>query len=848
MATPDNETVRYDILIEAKQAMQNMRAILKTTEDNTTKLQLFSVLVMDSAKKWGTSWQYALGIYKQLNAELSKSKKGTLFGNVGGQDLFAGTEKYLTTLDKAGRLQKDVAKSADDMGSKIESSGKRGARGIDAMRIALGVVVSMIIFRALAAVETFFRGAIEQATQFEETLYRLRNVEESLSMQGIEISMSGLKKGISEIQKLMPIFSKEDVSGLVGSLAISTKQLGLNEQQILDLAKAVGILNIRSEKSEDIMTTSQHVLSSILTGNAKGISALGIAFTDNTMRAMAMKLNFLEAGEALSELTENEKGLTKLNIILESTAQETANIGDYMETNSAKVKQNAASWKDLQVTVGQTLLPFIPALTSFFLMINDGFNAGKVIIVEFMTLLGTLGVVMAGVFTGKITNMDQFNATVKTSMEILRETMVNQMFLEEPENAPAWFKKGWGQLIKKEAETATGPLQDLGEAVEEIDLTEFENKIKDIAEDTEQAKKDLAESLARKLADLDEEYRRKALDAQIDYNRKVDDINRDAERDRTELLDENRREDLKAEQEYQLKLWELRQRFLMDLEDALHARDARQVLRLIKQYNIDKEALARKQALEENEREDRQRAELEDIELRRQQRLDDAKREYQQKLSDQQTAKQRELEDLNKWYAREQADIELAQQRKMETLIRGWIEEKKITEANAAEVYGILLKYFGPGGMTDNLYQYMMNSMIASTQGAIAAAASSMTGMLGGGIGGGGRTVPLTTSGGSDNVGGGGGGGHGRAEGGSLLATRPTRELFGEAGPEMVTFTPLNRIGRNEGKLNVSGGIPGMDGKIRVMIDLSPGLEGRIIEKSMDGVADVMAQINRSKV
>ena len=56
--------------------------------------------------------------------------------------------------------------------------------------------------------------------------------------------------------------------------------------------------------------------------------------------------------------------------------------------------------------------------------------------------------------------------------------------------------------------------------------------------------------------------------------------------------------------------------------------------------------------------------------------------------------------------------------------------KQKITEENAAAVYGILAKYFGPGGMTDALYKYMMASLIASTQGAINAA------MTMGGLGG----------------------------------------------------------------------------------------------------------------
>jgi hypothetical protein len=44
--------------------------------------------------------------------------------------------------------------------------------------------------------------------------------------------------------------------------------------------------------------------------------------------------------------------------------------------------------------------------------------------------------------------------------------------------------------------------------------------------------------------------------------------------------------------------------------------------------------------------------------------------------------------------------------------------------------------------------------------------------------------------------------------------------------------------------LNGGGGV---NGQIRVVVDLSPDLEGRIVEKSMDGVADVMARVGRSK-
>jgi hypothetical protein len=844
--TGSEEQIRYDILINAKAAIDALKTIMRNTEDNAEKMRLFSALVLDSSERWGISWQKSLAIYRQLNQELSKSKKATLFGQTGGQDLFAGTEKMLASTDALRTSQAQAKKGAEDLGNTVETSSKRAVRGIDAMRIAMGVLVSMILFRAIQAVEMFFRGAIDQAKQFEETLYRLRNVEETLSLSGIEISMAGLKKGIADIQKLLPIFSKEDVSQLVGNLAISTKQLGLNEKQILDLAKAVAILNVRSEKNEDLSTTAQHVLSSLLTGNAKGITALGIAFTDNTMRAKAMELGFLEADEALSSLTENEKGITKLNILLASTANETANINEYMDTNTAKTKENAAAWKDLQTNVGQIILPLIPTLTTGIQLINDGFNGLKVLLIEVITLVSALSTAWVAQMSG----MGNFTDVFKMSIESFRESLVNEFFQDVPENAPDWFMAGWGKHIKEEAETATGPLQALGDAaedLEEIDLDKLAQEIEDIIEDTANAQEDLAINLDRKLADLDEEYRRKALDAEQDYLRKIEDINRDAERDIRDIKEKQREEDIRDEEKYQLQLWELRMRFLMNLEDALHARDARQVLRLQKQYAIDKEALERKHALDNKEREQNQRDELEDAEQRKQERLEDARLEYQEKLADLNIAKQREQQDLQTWYEREQADIVLAQQRKLETLLKGWMDEKKITEANAAEVYGILLKYFGPGGMTDELYKYMAQSLAANTVNAINGVLSQL-GSIGGGIGGGGFTSPLPSnnSGGSapvfDHV----REGSGRSVGDSLLATRPTTSILGESG--LSNLTPMSRVGKSAGtSFGDSSGGGGVNGTIRVAVDLSPDLQGRIVEQSMDGVAEVLSKVNRSK-
>ena len=85
-----------------------------------------------------------------------------------------------------------------------------------------------------------------------------------------------------------------------------------------------------------------------------------------------------------------------------------------------------------------------------------------------------------------------------------------------------------------------------------------------------------------------------------------------------------------------------------------------------------------------------------------------------------------------------------------------------------------------------------------------------------------------------------GGGIAGYAEGGSVIATHPTAAIFGEAGPEMATFIPLNRPGADVNK--VTGAMPksGSGGKATISINLGAGLVGQIVDNAMGEVATVL--------
>lgn len=795
------------------------------------KIEAWKRVVVASAKQAGVSFEAA-------GAQLKKMVSGT-------------TVAPLSTALK-------------QLGVDGRNSFQKVVDGANLARIAVGALVSMLLFQAIQAVTTFFKSASDQAKQMEETMYRLANAERILSIAGKDITLKGLEDGITRIQKLLPIFAREDIAQLIGGISIATQQLGYSEEQIISLAEAVALLNTRSVDSEDLLTTFSHVLPSLLGKSSTGIAQLGISFNETEKAAAANTLGLLENGRTLQDLTDDELAAVKLAILMKNanvdSAESLALLNDFLESNSAKLQTNAAAWKDLSTTVGQFINNVLPNLVPFLEWMQKGFELQGV-----QKLFKQGGANFYDPQDAIIINKMALGiALTQKEYERLKETLAGLddkailKIFPDPSAIKDRFTRELIESLVDIKDTATGMPDPLVNPVDEEALKaleELDDKLRDIAIDAQQAREDLAVALSQKQDDLevkftqktqdiDTEYIRKEEDAARDLQRKISDIERDAERERQRVLDNAREDEQRAEEDHQLKLWELKMRYLMDLEDALHARDARQIIRLQRQYELDKELLERKKDQEDEERQRSLEADLEDVEEKRKERLQEAQIEYQQKLADLITAKARELEQLNVWKEREEADLKVwyereleeidrQTQQKIERLLAGYIEEGKLHEEQQAAIHEIFKKYFGKNmALVDALVAY-------TTQAFAGMGALVQQGYQ--------PFVLPNQDQGSQGVSAGVGYQSGFAEGGSVIATRPTRAMFGERGPELATFTPLNRNGRDVNKLfgDVSGG---GEGTINLDILLSPDLEARIVENSMDGVANVLARVNRSKV
>lgn len=229
--------------------------------------------------------------------------------------------------------------------------------------------------------------------------------------------------------------------------------------------------------------------------------------------------------------------------------------------------------------------------------------------------------------------------------------------------------------------------QDLTEALDKLHNDMLDAQLK-----FNQDMADLNRDLGRKMADITLEYEQKRADIYTDYQRKIEDIQRDYDQKISDILrkqeesrQETRNRELDREKRFQDEMQRLREKFLMDLDDALHARDARQILRLQKQYELDKKQAERKHKLDDEEakrEQELQQKRFEDerrrAEEERQQQLEDAQRDYDRKLEDLRLAEERE---------RKQALIDSV--RKLQDLNQEFIDRNAITLQGLQQEFNI---------------------------------------------------------------------------------------------------------------------------------------------------------------
>ncbi len=731
--------------------------------------------------------------------------------------------------------------------AQVEPNAKKAGKGLFSMtnfaRTAIGTLEAMAIFLVTKFVGDALNAAVNGVKQLELALYNLSVAEKTLSEAGVDITPQDFQDIIQSVKDLNLAISDTDITKSVAELATGLQDLGLSEEQLAGLSRAAAIISMAEGLS------MENVVDQFTQGIAKG--GRGLADLDIQVDAAVIKQKALEEGlvssaEEWDNLTAAQKQSIETQalylIILDSANTKMEQMGLLQDTVTQTTKELGAEWENFTTQLGTVAKPAIiqggESLIWLLGVLEKVVAGWGILFAMWVSGAVALRAVLDGVMSGTIKSVEDATKVINTYQKAAFDMMMGQMFPNgvpgidgtTPDNLPPDTPTGEPPAKSIEEDTA-----DLQKALEKMNNEILEAQLK-LAQDMEEAQIDLG----RKLVDIATEYAKKRADAEREYANKVADINadynskvRDIQNSRAEENQRARNDELEREAQFQEEMRQLKEAFLMELDDALHERDARQVLRLIKQYELDKAQAEREHALDQesaaNEQAERQasfRREMEAAERERREKLAAAQRDYQDKLAK-----------LAADEAAERAAAELAYQRKMEDLEREMQNRLEIVAANLVAEF--------------NLTKEGLNAIVALYQQyyqEVAAIYAAMMQMMGGraNVGGAGAV------GGGNNTASSGGVGPGKrwAEGGVSIVDRPTTAVYGEKGPEIATFTPIGRKGADVNKVFSAlgeGQGSGMSGQVEIGVTLSPDLEARITKNTLGEAARVITQVSRSK-
>src|SRR5574341_1471990 len=123
MVAPNNEQVEYDIILRAAQAMKELKELTAQATTFDQKIQMVTASVKKFAAETGLSVRSVKSIFKEIDAIMSDTAgKSALCGKLGKEGL-------------------------DEEGKAAETNSQRVVIGFNAIKIALGTIESIILFR-----------------------------------------------------------------------------------------------------------------------------------------------------------------------------------------------------------------------------------------------------------------------------------------------------------------------------------------------------------------------------------------------------------------------------------------------------------------------------------------------------------------------------------------------------------------------------------------------------------------------------------------------------------------------------------------------------------------------------
>src|SRR5581483_7906221 len=381
--------VGYEIVLQAIDAIKNLQELTASVTDFDTKVAMTANTVEKAAEKWGMSWQSALAILKQVDKETAGMNLSVLEKKLGGNegrplflhdisdalnDLQSKMKAGVFTAEEMEVIQEKIASGSSlfgklgtqaygDVARKLKEAEQNAngfSRGINVINIAMGTLVAQGIFLITNALSNAFREAIQQARDYELALYNISNAERVMSMEGIDITPKDFGETIKKIKNNFPIFSEQEIATGVANIGLFSKELGLTKDQVDHLAQSIAILAVENHKT--FGETESQVLTALLSGTTKGLRDLYLEVDDDAVKQRALAMGIKTTN---GELDAHTKKMIELQLIFENTDKLIPLMGEYLESNTAKLATLKSSWEDFSKRLGLIFTPLLAAMGDF---------------------------------------------------------------------------------------------------------------------------------------------------------------------------------------------------------------------------------------------------------------------------------------------------------------------------------------------------------------------------------------------------------------------------------------------------------------------------------------------------
>jgi hypothetical protein len=369
---------------------------------------------------------------------------------------------------------------------------------------------------------------------------------------------------------------------------------------------------------------------------------------------------------------------------------------------------------------------------------------------------------------------------------------------QEQEEAEREHGERVANIVEDYQEKVTDLEEDTARRRAEI-LKDSVDELADLEREGAKRREEIAKDTAKALAKAESEAEEARADAIADAQEDLAEVEQDSQNAVSEVQEAAREKERQETEDHQREMRRLQQNYLLDLEGAVAARDARAIVDLRRKYQaekqereedfrvqqsrsredtqkrveeareaeekrkreieqaLEKQLEAIQQAEEEKKAEieasqQEQLAKLEESEAEKRNEIAASQEEQLAKLQESEAQKRAELEESlqeqldteQQNYSERQAALDQALQKRLEAVAQQLAQEQEITAAGAQAILETLNSYYGVGGHIDQLM-----TAYNERQAAQAAASANFDANLPGGGPGGGEFVPAGSGGGS---------------------------------------------------------------------------------------------------